>query len=57
MKRAFLVGLLLCSTVVMAPPAVADAPVASADVVGSWNEAALRTVRFKSASDAQAARL
>ena len=55
MRRVCLVGLLLY-LFGQAVPAVADPPDLPSDVVRTWNQEALATVRAKSASDAQAAR-
>jgi hypothetical protein len=55
--RTFAVGMIMLAAVVGSAPARSNPPAPLPDPVRAWNKLALETVRIKSASDAQAARL
>lgn len=57
MKRALTVSILILATALPGTDADASSPVSQGGLVRAWNDLALQTVRTKSASDAQAARL
>jgi hypothetical protein len=56
-KKALVFGVLVMATALTAADAGAERPAADGAVVRGWNDQALATVRARSASDAQAARL